>query len=69
MTGSKQVVHWIRETWCEWCEIAGSPQYVAIPRTAMTEKDSSDKNKDKSAISIHESRTIYFEEEKVNSYE
>jgi hypothetical protein len=24
--GSKQVVHWISETWWEWSEIAGSPQ-------------------------------------------
>jgi hypothetical protein len=26
MTGSKQVVHWTSETWCECIEIAGSPQ-------------------------------------------
>ncbi len=26
MIGSKWVVHWTSETWCEWCEIAGSPQ-------------------------------------------
>jgi hypothetical protein len=26
MTGSKQVVHWTRETWRERSEIAGSPQ-------------------------------------------
>jgi hypothetical protein len=26
MTGSKRVVHWTRETWCQWSEIAGSPQ-------------------------------------------
>ncbi len=25
MTGSKQVVHWTSETWCECSEIAGSP--------------------------------------------
>jgi hypothetical protein len=23
MTGSKQIVHWISETWCECSEIAG----------------------------------------------
>ncbi len=27
VTGSKQVVHWTSETWWEWSEIAGSPQY------------------------------------------
>ncbi len=26
MTGSKQIVHWTSETWCECNEIAGSPQ-------------------------------------------
>jgi hypothetical protein len=26
MMGSKQVVHWTNETWCECSEIAGSPQ-------------------------------------------
>jgi hypothetical protein len=26
MTGSKQVLHWTSETWCECSEIAGSPQ-------------------------------------------
>jgi hypothetical protein len=26
MTGSKRVVHWTTETWCECGEIAGSPQ-------------------------------------------
>jgi hypothetical protein len=26
MTGSKQVVHWTSETWCECSEIAGSLQ-------------------------------------------
>jgi hypothetical protein len=26
MVGSKRVVHWTSETWCEWSEIAGSPQ-------------------------------------------
>ncbi len=26
MTGSKRVAHWTSETWCEWSEIAGSPQ-------------------------------------------
>jgi hypothetical protein len=26
MTGSKRVVHWTCETWCEFSEIAGSPQ-------------------------------------------
>jgi hypothetical protein len=26
MTGSKQVVHWTSETWCECSEIAGSAQ-------------------------------------------
>jgi hypothetical protein len=26
MTGSKRVVHWTSETWCECSEIAGSPQ-------------------------------------------
>jgi hypothetical protein len=25
MTGSKRVVHWTSETWCESSEIAGSP--------------------------------------------
>jgi hypothetical protein len=69
VTGRKRVVHWTSETWCECSEIAGSPQYVAIPRTAMAEKDSSGKNKDKYAISIYVSIIIYFEEEKVSSYE
>ncbi len=27
ITGSKWVVHWTCETWCECSEIAGSPQY------------------------------------------
>jgi hypothetical protein len=26
MTGSKRVVHWTSETWCQCSEIAGSPQ-------------------------------------------
>ncbi len=26
MTGSKRVVHWTSETWCECIEVAGSPQ-------------------------------------------
>jgi hypothetical protein len=28
MTGSKWVVHWTIDTWCESSEIAGSPQYL-----------------------------------------
>ncbi len=27
LTGSKGLVHWTSETWWEWSEIAGSPQY------------------------------------------
>jgi hypothetical protein len=26
VTGSKRVVHWTSDTWCEWSEIAGSPR-------------------------------------------
>jgi hypothetical protein len=30
MTGSKWVVHWTSETWCECSEIAGSPQRTIL---------------------------------------
>ncbi len=36
MMGSKRVVHWTNETWCEWSEIAGStqgsPQQLTLQR-------------------------------------
>jgi hypothetical protein len=39
MTGSKRVVHWTSETWCECSEIAGSPpaaNYAGCEARRMT---------------------------------
>ncbi len=36
MTESKRVVHWTSETWWEWSEIAGSPQYTFTTQLVFT---------------------------------
>ncbi len=38
VTWSKQVVHWTSETWWEWSEIAGSPQYKEKAQMKMFQR-------------------------------